>query len=1014
MRRDGNPQADQLLADARRQIAVLGDAGRMALTYLVEGDWYATPGSSPEALGWDLAPQQAPSPLQPADMSRASALYDQAECLLGGTDLPRLRAALSLRKSLLARFAGDAEARHRHLEAAVVGFDSAGDSAGYHLAMMHRLVADIDDGTLGRHALDLGGGWHRPRHGPVAETVAWAETAGSSSWCVGLGRLLERCGDHWAAQRSTPRSRVAYLSALHLISVDPDLPTRTLITAVAKADSDSNLACNALLRLERAFGPYFEETADQQDEFGFSQKVEASFVLLSALRDESRGPAALLAAERMAHVGRQLAIDADRLRAALPPLGQPVFTTLDDLRSGLREEQDDGSFAAQVARVQADMVRMQLSLLAQAQRSVDTARVLGQLARAEAAQRTGRLAEADRWFARAIEAARGPGVDTYLLPVALIANQRLDEARTAMLACGRQIPDDLQLPLWVRVKDYDQALATLARREADGFVAQDWRDLLCLAELHLARGKPTEARQLVGEAIAVFEDTVRLLLRDPERLEACDQPDVAALYSTLAMTYLSRQGPTAPAEAEASFEAAEFARSLSSDADLGRADQASRTAWQHAAAEYAAAAHQLLAEWPSAVEEQKDFTVLDTLDEALAQAEHAVDAQDRGILLRRAARPRQPTAAQLRHRMPAGTLLLEYLAVGDDLLAWAMTRDMVRPTRESVPLRHLTALVREFHTACAEGYAPATELTSLLLEPFEDLLRVHPRLVVVPFGPLNLVPFHALPCGGTPLALSHIVSYAQSAVSVWEPGGDFDQPFLPARPLVVADPAFDDGAHPGLPRLPGAGLEAQAVKRALRVPAERVLVGTDATEADVLRLLADCDLLHISSHSHLDELSPFASSLVLAGADDLTVADLTGLRFGIRLAVFTGCDTGRGQATLGGDLIGLTRTLLRGGARRCVVSLWPVDDWVVPVLMANFYDGLARQLSPAAALARAQRAVHDMSAEQLQTACTALGGDADTDGSRRRGVVLDPALRDDAELPGGDAERYWASFILME
>ena len=104
------------------------------------------------------------------------------------------------------------------------------------------------------------------------------------------------------------------------------------------------------------------------------------------------------------------------------------------------------------------------------------------------------------------------------------------------------------------------------------------------------------------------------------------------------------------------------------------------------------------------------------------------------------------------------------------------------------------------------------------------------------------------------------------------------------------------------------------------------LVGAAATGAAVAARLEECDLLHLSSHGHLDELSPFASSLVMAGTDELTVAELVGLRFETHLAVLTGCDTGRGTATLGGDVIGLTRSLLRGGVRRAVVSLWPVDE----------------------------------------------------------------------------------------
>ena len=333
-----------------------------------------------------------------------------------------------------------------------------------------------------------------------------------------------------------------------------------------------------------------------------------------------------------------------------------------------------------------------------------------------------------------------------------------------------------------------------------------------------------------------------------------------------------------------------------------------------------------------------------------------------------------------------------------------------------MPVRELTALVRQHHTSCSEGQAAQSPLPHLLLDPFADLLRRHPRVVVVPFGALSLVPFHALPFDGTPLALTHVVSYTSRSASLLGRDDGLDRVAAAARPLIVGDPAFDQAAHPGLERLPGSRVEANAVAAALGVAVDDVLTDTAATEAAVGTRLERCDLLHVASHGHLDELSPFASSLVLADRDELTVADIAGLRLGTDLAVLTGCDTGRGNATLGGDVVGLTRALLRGGVDRAVVSLWPVDDAVAPVLMSHFYGGLGKRTAPALALAAAQRAVYAMSADELATAYAELGGKP-TGGSRRRGLDIDPELRDDLEIPEalhGNAERFWAPFILVD
>lgn len=1014
--RAGLPQGDDLLEAARQRATRLGDSGRHALSYLLEGDWYAAPGSTPESLGWDLAPEDVANPWPQPDPARATNCYDRAEAVLGPAALPRFRAALALRRAVLRRLADPEAPRRHHLEEALSASRAAGDGAGVHLAAIHLMVADIDEGRLGQHTLDIGGGWHRPSHGPIAELLGWAETAGSRSWCVGLGRLLERCGDYWKLRASSRRSRIAYLAALQLISIDPEVPSQTLISAVANADARSNLATYALLRIERGFGASLADT-ENTDEFAFAQKLDAALVIVSAARTLSRGAAAHVTAERTARLRGELAAAAAALEAKLGPGSGPVPQTIEEMRAAFAAMRGDGSLESlsdASGRAFELMVRMQLRT---ARGVVGMLDVLSPLMRVEVAQRAGRAADADFWLQKAVEAARPPQIDAWLLPLALVTGKRFDEARTAIASRASEIPDEFQFPLWLQAKDYENAARTLTRLEAEGPLSS-WHDLLAAAELRLARSEYDEARKLTREAISGFEESIRLLLRDPERLDACNDPNVAGLYTVLARTHLPPAAPETGAEADTSLQAAELARSLSSYAGLEKIDPATRLSWENAAAEYSAVANRLLGTLanPRPDEMAAGFSALDELDGRLAALEHDIDQQDPGVLLRRTT-PAPPVCAKdLRQRMADGVLLLEFLAVSDDLLSWALTNDGLRPIHQTVFFRDLTGLVRAHHAGCAEGKAPASQLASLLIEPFGDLLRTHYRVIVVPFGPLNLVPFHALCLDGTPLGLTHVVSYASRAAALLDSDEGVDRPARVVRPLVVGDPAFEPAAHPRLNRLPGSAVEAAAVASGLGVASDYVLIGDDATESAVTQRLEPCDLLHVSSHGHLDELSPFASSLVLAGRDELTVADIAGLRFGTDLAVLTGCDTGRGNATLGGDLVGLTRSLLRGGVDRAIVSLWPVDDAVAPVVMNHFYTALGTGLAPAYALAEAQRTIYAMSAGELRSKYTELGGEA-TAMNRRRGLDLDPDLQDDEEIPaelGGDAERYWAPFILVD
>jgi CHAT domain-containing protein len=253
-----------------------------------------------------------------------------------------------------------------------------------------------------------------------------------------------------------------------------------------------------------------------------------------------------------------------------------------------------------------------------------------------------------------------------------------------------------------------------------------------------------------------------------------------------------------------------------------------------------------------------------------------------------------------------------------------------------------------------------------------------------------------------------VVSYAPSATVFAGLHGDRPAAGEPSL-LAVGDPTDPgDGAAP----LPGTRAEVAAVARLFANP--RVLLGADASEAN-LDQLAGGDLgrfryIHFATHGLLDDRRPLASALALAGGGRLTAERvLRTWKLQAELVTLSACNSGRGEYTGGDGYLGFAQAFFRAGARSTVVSLWPVDDRATALLMGRFYAALLGTpgVGKAEALAEARRWLRDLPAAEVAKFDRELPADVPR-GTRREGDVP----------TGSDAKpfahpRYWSAFVLI-
>jgi CHAT domain-containing protein len=317
--------------------------------------------------------------------------------------------------------------------------------------------------------------------------------------------------------------------------------------------------------------------------------------------------------------------------------------------------------------------------------------------------------------------------------------------------------------------------------------------------------------------------------------------------------------------------------------------------------------------------------------------------------------------------LPADTAVLAYFVGDERSHGWMLSRTELRHV--TLPGRRaLQSLVSEFvKRQRTRVKTPVDEVFAPLLGNLLNGVTAK-RLLILPDGPLNGLPFAALPMPhGQPreqLIDRFVLTAAPSLALAMRPTEKRDS--LPTRIAVISDPVYtpddrrltvaardavtfrgsgDDTG--GFARLPYSAIEARAVARAFEGAEVIELTGFNATVRRVIELpRRDLDVLHFATHAVARKDAPEQSALFLSeyaadgtplSADRLTADDIS--RSGLRadVVVLSGCATGDGRELRGEGVLGLTYGFLANGSNTVIGSLWPVEDALTARFMEEFY-----------------------------------------------------------------------------
>ena len=346
-------------------------------------------------------------------------------------------------------------------------------------------------------------------------------------------------------------------------------------------------------------------------------------------------------------------------------------------------------------------------------------------------------------------------------------------------------------------------------------------------------------------------------------------------------------------------------------------------------------------------------------------------------------------------------LLLEYFCGDEDAFLWAVTQDTLRMFKLSNPDNLRDASVKLYKAISGitpEQVAGPTQFTAqpnnplfsaqahslsdLLLQPVAGELARKRRILIVPDGPLQYVPFAALSAPGSddPMILEHEVSMLPSASTLALLRKQVEPQEVSTMSVAVfADPVYDSEDPRNAPRghvqaatgssafsrLPFSRWEAESILSLVPESHRFGALGFDANRENLESTrMQHFRFVHFAAHGLIDSKNPELSALVLSqfrpdGSREngfLTAQEILNLKLHAHLVVLSGCGTSLGPNVRGEGLLGLVRSFMYAGASRVISTLWQVEDAATAELMTRFYRILLnnQSVSASSALRQAQ------------------------------------------------------------
>jgi CHAT domain-containing protein/tetratricopeptide (TPR) repeat protein len=343
----------------------------------------------------------------------------------------------------------------------------------------------------------------------------------------------------------------------------------------------------------------------------------------------------------------------------------------------------------------------------------------------------------------------------------------------------------------------------------------------------------------------------------------------------------------------------------------------------------------------------------------LLKSKGRVEEDEKGLDIGFSSTARPFSFADIVKEVPEQAQIVQYAVLADKVVISLVSKRGLVGRSKEIPQGDLDDKVASYLRLLsvhdpekdAELGSLARQLYDILISPIESLLDQDKQICIVPDKVLNYLPFAALvsPTTGAYTIETYKILYSPSSTVFEVCSNEAVQRMAhPAESLLaVANPTFDPAAFSHLRDLPDADREVRAIKNLYDLPV--TLTGKAADKAAVLRRLGGSDVVHLATHTVIDESAPLRTKLLAARreapestgtADDSAIepADVYQLKLTRpRLVVISSCSSAIERYYRGEGAISLVRPFLVAGVPLVVASLWKVDSAATARLMIAFH-----------------------------------------------------------------------------